>query len=165
MSIFALVTGYVCALKPIRQSRAGRPEDALTSIGKSAFRRVPRLVLPSAIITVIMWAMCEMGMFEIAKHGESWWTATSSPTRKPFLESIKYLIYETVSTWTRGSNAFDNNQWTMLPLLKGSFLVYCMLVATVYVKPRYRMMISLGLFVYYYICRDGKYSSSIPTRP
>lgn len=158
VSIFALVTGYVCALKPIRQCRAGKPEDALMSVGKSAFRRIPRLILPTTIITVIIWAMCEMGMFEIAKHADSWWTATSSPTRMPILDSLIYLVSECISTWTRGSNAFDNNQWTMLPLLKGSFLVYAMIVATVYVKPRYRMMISLGLFVYYYICRDGEFS-------
>jgi hypothetical protein len=100
--------------------------------------------------------MCEFGMFEIAKHSESWWTATSSPERKPIFDSIASLFYEIISTWANGSNSFDNNQWTMLPLLKGSFLVYCMITATVYVKPRYRMMISLGMFVYYYICRDGK---------
>jgi hypothetical protein len=41
-----------------------------------------------------------------------------------------------------------------MPLLKGAFLVYTMLMSTAYMQPRYRMMVSLMLYVYYYICND-----------
>jgi len=53
VTIFSLVTGYVCALKPIRQCRNGDQQAAFTGIAKSAFRRVPRLMLPTTIATTL----------------------------------------------------------------------------------------------------------------
>ncbi|TGO81169.1 hypothetical protein BPOR_1302g00010 [Botrytis porri] len=37
VTIFSLVTGYVCALKPIRQCRAGNPTACFNTISRSAF--------------------------------------------------------------------------------------------------------------------------------
>jgi peptidoglycan/LPS O-acetylase OafA/YrhL len=165
VAIFSLVTGYVCALKPIRQCRAGKPEEALSSIAKSAFRRIPRLVLPTTIATVIIWALCQLGAFEIAHRTDSWWIDNSSPRRNPtFGTAVQGLLFELICTWTRGSNLYDNNQWSLLPLLRGSFTVYAMLVATTYVQPRYRMMVSLSLVVYYYVCRECRFPPT-GTRP
>ena len=79
VTIFAFVTGYVCALKPIRLCLQGNQEAAFTSIGKSALRRVPRLVLPAALATTIIWFLTQFGVFLVAKRCDSWWAGATSP--------------------------------------------------------------------------------------
>jgi hypothetical protein len=71
-------------------------------------------------------------------------------------KAVNSLIYHIITTWTKSWNIYDNNQWTLLPLLKGSMTVYMMLVATAYCKTRYRMMIELALVVYFYVGNDCK---------
>jgi hypothetical protein len=157
VAIFSLVTGYVCALKPIRQFREGNQDMAYRGIAKSAFRRVPRLVLPTTVVTCLIWTLCELGAFQIAKRASGWWLNALSPAMEPDLGvSLKSLFYALITTWTSGVNPYDPNQWTLAPLLKGAMLVYMMLFATSYCKSKYRMLISLLLFVYYFASNDGK---------
>lgn len=158
VTIFAFVTGYVCALKPIKLCRQGNQEAALASISKSALRRVPRLVLPAAAATAASWALAEMGLYAVAKHQDSWWIDVQSSRRIAYLgEAVGNLVYNIVTTWTRSVNEYDNNQWTLLPLLRGSIWVYAFMVGTAYVKPRYRMMASFGLWVYFYCASDSAF--------
>lgn len=155
VTIFAFVTGYVCALKPIKLYKAGNHEAALISISKSALRRFPRLFLPAAAATFVSFAMCEMGLYTIAKSQDSWWVDLNSPVRTPWVgQAVERLVYNIVTTWTRMENIYDQNQWTLLPLLKGSIWVYAFIVATAFVKPRYRMLASFGLWVYFWFCSD-----------
>jgi hypothetical protein len=155
VTIFAFVTGYVCALKPIRLCLQGNQEAAFASIGKSALRRVPRLVLPAALATTIIWFLTQFGVFLVAKRCDSWWAGATSPNATPYLgESIKSLISNIVTTWTRGENAYDGNQWTLLPLLKGSIWVYVYMVATAFVQQKYRMLASLGMWMYFFVGSD-----------
>ncbi|TVY44706.1 hypothetical protein LOCC1_G004622 [Lachnellula occidentalis] len=155
VTIFSLVTGYVCALKPIRQFRAGNHEAAFTSISKSALRRIPRLFLPTTIATVIIWFICQLGAFNVAKHSDSWWIDQTSPNSSPNIwEALKQLLYHIITTWTIQWNIYDANQWTMLPLLTGSIWIFMMMIATAYVKPRYRMMVEMAFFTYFYACND-----------
>ncbi|CZR67615.1 related to hard surface induced protein 3 [Phialocephala subalpina] len=155
--IFSLVTGYVCALKPIRIYANGQQEKALVSITKSAFRRIPRLVLPASIATIIIWVICEFGGFSVTKHVASWWLIYTTPNRQSIVPSFLELCTNLITTWTREWNVYEPNQWTLLPLLKGAFLVYVMLFATAYMKPKYRMMVEMALFVYYYIANDPEF--------
>lgn len=158
VAIFSLVTGYVCALKPIRQFRAGQQDAAFAGISRSAFRRVPRLILPTTMATTLIWFFCQFGVFEVGNRVNSWWVNYTSPNITPYFgDAIKSLLYHIITTWTRSWNIYDNNQWTLLPLLKGSMLVYMFLTATAYCKSRYRMILALALFVYYYICNDCKF--------
>lgn len=152
--IFSLVTGYVCALKPIRLFTTGNQERALKSITQSAFRRVPRLILPASIATIGIWLICQLGGFEMAKHVASWWLIYTTPNRLPLGPAIINLLSNLINTWVRQWNEYEANQWTLFPLLKGAFLVYTMLFATAYMQPRYRMIVEMGLFVYYYIAND-----------
>ncbi|KAJ0117382.1 cyltransferase family protein [Diaporthe amygdali] len=158
VTIFAFVTGYVCALKPIKLCRQGNQEAAFVSVSKSALRRTPRLFLPAAAATAVSWLLAEMGLYAVAKHQDSWWIDVQSPNRIAYLgEALGNLIYCIVTTWTRAVNDYDNNQWTLLPLLKGSMWVYSFMVATAYVKPRYRTMASFGLWVYFYCASDSAF--------
>ncbi|OAA66607.1 Acyltransferase 3 [Niveomyces insectorum RCEF 264] len=155
VAIFALVTGYVCALKPIRLCRQGQQEAAFRSMGKSALRRVPRLVLPAAVATTIVWFACQLGAFYVAKHCDSWWIRETGPARLAGLvPAVRHLLLSLVGTWTYGGNQYDANQWTLLPLLQGSMMVYIFMLATGYVQPRYRMMAAMALWLYFYLAND-----------
>lgn len=163
VAIFSLVTGYVCALKPIRQIRAGNPEQCLSTISRSAFRRVPRLVLPTAIVSALIWLMVQCGGFLVSKRWDSRYILDTTRDRAPNLgAAILALFHGVIDTWTEGgqpyytAGMYDNHQWTLFPLLKGAMLVYMMMVSTAYLKSRHRMVIEAGLFVYYYITKDGR---------
>jgi hypothetical protein len=155
ITAFAFIAGFICALKPIRQARAGHIDSALGGIARSAFRRVPRLVLPAAIATVLAWFLCQFGAFVVASASENAWLKSTAP--KPAFSmsgAVNDLLWNLITTWTRGANMYDAEQWTLWPLLKGAFVVYIMCFATIFAKPRYRMMISFGGVIYYYICNE-----------
>lgn len=46
--------------------------------------------------------------------------------------------------------AYDDHQWALLPLLLSSMLVYTLLSATMFVKFRYRVMIYIGMLLYFH---------------
>jgi hypothetical protein len=70
--------------------------------------------------------------------------------------AIYSLLLELITTWTKGWNNYDHHTWTMLPLLKSSMLVFTFLISTVYCQTRYRMMVALALFVYFYASNECK---------
>ncbi|KAG4438039.1 hypothetical protein IFR05_006498 [Cadophora sp. M221] len=158
VTIFSLVTGYVCALKPLRQCRAGQQDAMFAGVARSAFRRVPRLILPTTMATTMIWFFCQFGVFEVGNRVNSWWVNYTSPNITPYIgNAVMDLIHHLITTWTKSWNVYDNNQWTLLPLLKGSMLVYMFLVATAFCKARYRMILELAMFVYYYISNDSAF--------
>lgn len=58
--------------------------------------------------------------------------------------------------------AYDDHQWALLPLLLSSMLVYILLVATVFMKFKYRMLVYIGMMLYFHqdaAKNTGKYSS------
>lgn len=160
VTIFAFVTGYVCALKPIRLYRQGQQETALLSIGKSALRRFPRIFLPATAATTLSWLMAQLGLYTIARALDGWWISGGSPEASATVgEALSSLLWNIIGTWTSSSNVYDINQWTLLPLVKGSAYVYAFMVATANVKPKYRMLLSLGLWVYFYCGSDCEFQT------
>jgi hypothetical protein len=158
VAIFALVTGYVCALKPIRQVRGGDRNAMFNSVAKSAFRRVPRLILPTVIATILSWFICQLGFYRVAQKADSWWLNFSAPGMSPNIgRAIYSLLLELITTWTKGWNNYDHHTWTMLPLLKSSMLVFTFLISTAYCQTRYRMIVALALFVYFYASDECKF--------
>lgn len=155
VAVFAMVTGYVCALKPIRLSHQGQQAAAFKSMGKSALRRVPRLILPAAFATFLTWLACELGAYNTAAHCDSWWIRETGPKPIPnFWRAIRSLFNNVIGTWTQGGNRYDANQWTLLPLLLGSFWVYVFMLATGYVRARYRMMMAMAMWLYFILAND-----------
>ncbi|KAL4965435.1 uncharacterized protein BDV14DRAFT_199841 [Aspergillus stella-maris] len=73
VTIFAFMTGHVCALRPVKLSRNGNMLGAFTAVGKSAFRRPPRLILPATLALIISWAMAQRGALIAVKHSDCWW--------------------------------------------------------------------------------------------
>lgn len=145
------MTGYVCALKPLRLIRARNTQAAFSTIAKSAFRRVPRFVLPATIAMIITWALCEYGVFTVAHRIDVPWLRDASPTKShSFSYAVDQLVWNFRSVWTTGQMDYDDHQWALLPLLKGSMMVYMTISIATLVRYRYRIMIYALLYCYFY---------------
>ncbi|KAJ5888720.1 Acyltransferase 3 [Penicillium taxi] len=151
VTIFAFLTGYVCALKPIKQRRNGDLLGSFTSVAKSAFRRPPRLIFPATIALIISWAMAQFGAFVVANRSDCWWCRYAAPDLAPtFWEEFCRLFQNFLGVWTTGYMAYDDHQWALLPLLQSSMLIYILLCATMFVKFRWRLAIYLGMTLYFH---------------
>ncbi|KAL9038162.1 MAG: hypothetical protein Q9180_003298 [Flavoplaca navasiana] len=149
VAIFALVTGYINSLGPLKKSRAGNADAALTGIARSAFRRFGRFMIPAIVATLISWLACQFGAYKIAHIADSQWIRDSSPhDSTSFAGAVYDLFRSLVKTWVDGGNDYDKIQWTLTYLLKGSMMTYLSLLALIYVKPRWRMLILVGMFLF-----------------
>ena len=80
VTIFFVISGYVCAMKPLKLSRAGKPDEARKAIASAAFRRILRLGAPATVATVMSWSLDRMGAFNLAKSfPPSHWIERFSP--------------------------------------------------------------------------------------
>lgn len=160
VAVFALVSGFVNSLKPIRQTRAGANQiDAtLSGIAKAAYRRTGRFIIPAMFATTIAWLLCQMNAYYISRYCDSQWMRDTSPTPSPgFFRAIRDLVANLITTWTSGSNDYDKVQWTLTYLLRGSMMVYLTLFATAYVEPNCRYLVYGLLYFYYYCMGDGRF--------
>jgi peptidoglycan/LPS O-acetylase OafA/YrhL len=104
ISIFFILSGYVCAIKPIRLSNAGMVDEARRVIASSTFRRVLRIGLPATFGTIFAWALTQIGAFTLAPYVEldGMWLAVGTPKRVPgVFASIYELIRACVSVLSR----------------------------------------------------------------
>lgn len=155
VAIFSFVTGYVCCLKPIKLFHQGNHDKAFAAISKSAIRRVPRLVLPVAIVLILSCLATQLGAFEVARHSDGWGLDVTAPEYFPnWFEALWTLIRDEVRVWTFGQSVYGAELWTMMPILKGAFWVYVYLLATAQVQQRFRMMIALALAMFRYCAND-----------
>ena len=157
VALFVILSGFVNALKPIQQLRAGSIDDALSGVAKSAFRRTGRFILPAMIATILSWLLCQLGGYGLAKGVEAAWIRDTSPLPSSSLfGAIVDLLENLIKTWTDGGNKYDMVQWALTFLLKASMMVYLTIVATAYVQPRYRMVIYAIMYCYFWTFGDGR---------
>ncbi|PGH06382.1 transcription initiation factor TFIID subunit 11 [Blastomyces parvus] len=151
VTIFAFLTGYVCALKPLKLARSGNYTAAFSTISKSAFRRPPRLILPATIAMVIAWTVAQLGGFTVGNRADSEWIRFASPVvEDSIFKEIVRLFHVFLSTWTNGHMDYDDHQWALLPLLKGSMIIYVVLCGTMYMQYRFRMLVYTIMFLYFW---------------
>jgi hypothetical protein len=150
--MFAFLTGYVCAIKPLRQAKSGNTSGALTTLAKSAFRRPPRLILPSTIALCIAWFFAQIGGFTVAQRCDSRWLRISSPQEIGSLDSEIYRLFKELQrNWVENHNDYDDHQWALNPLLQGAFMIYVTLFATIYMKNKYRIFTVFVLLCWYWM--------------
>ena len=155
VAIFALLTGYVCALKPLKLARGGKHHEALSAVAKSAFRRPPRLVLPATIALIIAWTMAQFGGFIPATRSDSDWFRYATPVCEPTLWlEMKRLVRNLFNTWSGSRMEYDDHQWALLPFLKGSFIVFMTVAALIYTRFRFRMFVYFAYIAYWW--QNGK---------
>ena len=149
---FAFLTGFVCALKPLKLARQGSYNTALVSIAKSAFRRPPRLIMPASIAMFCAWLLCQFGAFTVAHRCDAMWLRVASPKPDPsLLVEVKRLFATFFSTWTTGKMDYDDHQWALLPLLKGAMEAYIVLMPVIFMKYRYRMLVYTIMILYFFL--------------
>lgn len=166
VAIFFVLLGYVNSLKAVQLARAGAVNDALNTLASSAFRRTGRLVFPAAAVTVIAWFFCQLGAFNLARKTDAYWLRETSPRPSPsWAAAISDLVRQLISTWFYGENAYDQPQWALLPLLKGSLYVFMTLLATVNSTPMFRLLAEAILYMWSWAIGDGRSSASQSVAP
>jgi len=68
VTIFFVMSGYVCSIKPIKLARAGNIENARAAIASSALRRFFRLAGPALFSTVLSWFLDSIGAFNTVRE-------------------------------------------------------------------------------------------------
>ncbi|KAF2799720.1 hypothetical protein K505DRAFT_230374 [Melanomma pulvis-pyrius CBS 109.77] len=151
VTMFAFLTGYVCAIKPLRQVKSGNLSGALVTLGKSAFRRPPRLIMPATIAMCIAWVFAQLGGFNVSSRCDSEWLRSSSPKDIGTLDTeIPRLFRNFRNNWSNGGQEYDDHQWALLPLLEGAFTIYVTLFATIFMKFRMRAFTVFVLWAWYW---------------
>jgi peptidoglycan/LPS O-acetylase OafA/YrhL len=98
-SIFFLLSGYVCAIKPLRLANAGQADEARRVIASSGFRRVFRIGLPATLGTMFAWALAQMGAFETVGPIDFWadWLPHTTPHQvRGFYGGLRALVMQCV---------------------------------------------------------------------
>lgn len=153
--IFAFLTGFVCAYKPLKLAyQHGNVPAALKSVARSAFRRPPRLMLPAMIATFFSFVLSCFGAYTAATRCDSFWVRFDAPGPVPFRENVRRLFTAWLTTWTSTDNPFDRHQWAMRPLLIGAFQVYVVLAATIGMRFKYRILVHI-LMIFYWLFNVG----------
>jgi hypothetical protein len=154
--IFAFLTGFVCAYKPLKLAyQQDNAPASLQSVARSAFRRPPRLVLPATIATVISFVVTILGGYVTATRCDSFWVRFDAPGQEPtFGLELRRFFRALLTTWTNTDNPYDRHQWAMRPLLVGAFQVYICLAATIGMRFRYRVLVHVLLLVYWWLNRE-----------
>lgn len=157
VAIFFVLLGFVNSLKAIKLSRTGRPQDALSSIATSAFRRTGRLVFPAAAVTVVAWFLCQLGVFSMAQKADAYWLYATTPAPSAsWGEGLVDLTRELLSTWVEAENKYDQPQWALLHLFRGSMYIYMVLLATANTTPSFRLAAEVLLYIWSWISNDCK---------
>ena len=113
VALFFLLTGYVNAMKPMKQARNGSVGQALSGLSSSTLRRTGRLVLPTTVATLVSWMLCQLGGYRIGKTCDATWIRDTSPSPTAgFIAPLRSLVHNCFTTWSNGSNAYDPIQWT-----------------------------------------------------
>lgn len=98
-AIFFILSGYVCAVKPLRLSNGGQAEEARKVVASSAFRRVLRIGLPATLGTVFSWTLCQLGAFKLVGDVAYWsaWLDVTTPQRlSGIIRPLQNLIRQCV---------------------------------------------------------------------
>jgi hypothetical protein len=153
--IFAFLTGFVCAYKPIKLALKNQFALSRRSIARSVFRRPPRLILPATIATLFSAVMSYLGGYRAALRCDNVWVRYDSPLKQPtVMGEVAQYFHALITTWTNRQNPYDRHQWAMRPLLIGAFQVYLVLMGTIGMRFRYRILVHLTLMAYWWQSRE-----------
>ena len=94
-----MLSGYVCAIKPLRLSAQGQQDEARRVIASSALRRLVRIGIPAFLATVLPWMLTQMGAFTLIPElqTQGGWLSFTTPRRvEGMFAAVKSLVKEAV---------------------------------------------------------------------
>ncbi|KAF3492268.1 uncharacterized protein GIQ15_01785 [Arthroderma uncinatum] len=155
VSVFLVLLGFVNSLKAIQLIRSGCVQEAVSTLSIGAFRRTGRLMLPATAATFISFICCEIGLYGLARRSDAYWimTTAATPSTSVF-QAIKSVSWEMVAVWIVGENKYDQPQWALAHLFKGSFFIYMVLLATANATPAFRLTALTILYAWGWIAGD-----------
>ena len=149
VAVFFVLLGFVNPLKTISQCRSGEYSSALTYLAANSFKRLGRLIFPAATMTVLAWFACQLGFLNLSLHSEAYWLRiTSANPSENWVQAIDDLLKALVSTWFYADNPYDQPQWALPYLFKGSIFVFITLLTTCRATPRFRMLAYTVLYIW-----------------
>ncbi|EZF31753.1 hypothetical protein TMEN_6256 [Trichophyton mentagrophytes] len=155
VSVFLVLLGFVNSLKTIQLIRSGCHQDALSTLSVGAFRRTGRLMLPATAATLVSFSLCNLGLYGLARSSDAYWTMTTAAApSSTILEGIKSVAWEMIAVWIVGENRYDQPQWALAHLFKGSFFIYMVLLATASATPAFRLIALSILYAWGWIAGD-----------
>lgn len=155
VAIFFVLMGYVNPLKTLEQAREGNKDDALSNLARASFNRTGRLVFPATAVTFITWLVCQLGFFELAIKSDAYWLrATSHQMCASWGYAIIDLFREIIDTWLYAENKYDQPQWALSFLLKGSVYIFMTLLVTTNTSTRFRLFAEAGLYIWSWCVGD-----------
>jgi peptidoglycan/LPS O-acetylase OafA/YrhL len=147
--------GFVNPLKAFKMAHYDDVEGALMSIAKNALNRFARLILPGLAVTVIAWLFCQLGFFDLARETGAYWLQHNSPEpSESWSQAVWDLGQAIVDTWVNSENIYDQPQWALSHLLKGSMYIFLLLLITITATPRFRIYAILFAYGYAWISGD-----------
>ena len=104
VAVFFVLSGYVCAVKPLRLANAGKVEETKKTIASSTFRRFLRIGLPATLATILCWSFCQLGAQELFNEVEvaCVWTTFVVPRR---LAGIIAPLKSLMTQWVCGKTS------------------------------------------------------------
>jgi hypothetical protein len=149
VQLFLFISGCVNALKPLKLSCQGQHEAAVLSLSSNTFRRALRLMAPVTVSTVLSWILTQVGVYQIANISQNNWLNYTSPRPSANLGVMFYDLFCAVyQTWTEATNYYDKNLWCMVYFFQGSMMLYFYLMATVKMRPGFRVLLTTVLLLY-----------------
>jgi peptidoglycan/LPS O-acetylase OafA/YrhL len=97
VAIFFILSGFVCSRNALRLARAHHVDEARKNISRSMIRRVVRLVVPATLATLVCWASTQLGLYEFARAGDYWVSASIPPKVEGVVNAVRALFKECVS--------------------------------------------------------------------
>ncbi|EGD95170.1 hypothetical protein TESG_02662 [Trichophyton tonsurans CBS 112818] len=70
------------------------------------------------------------------------------------VQGIKSVAWEMIAVWIVGENRYDQPQWALAHLFKGSFFIYMVLLATASATPAFRLIALSILYAWGWIAGD-----------
>ncbi|EEH39894.1 hypothetical protein PAAG_02083 [Paracoccidioides lutzii Pb01] len=156
VSIFFVLLGFCNSLRALQLSRAGCIHDALSTLSTSSLRRPSRLVIPAAVVTVGSWLLCQLNFYYLAQRSDAFWLQTTTPVPSAsWRQAVADLVKELISTWVHGENWYDQPQWALLHLFRGSMVIFTVLLATVNTTIPFRITAELLLYLWSWVSNDS----------
>ncbi|KAF1985506.1 hypothetical protein K402DRAFT_357556 [Aulographum hederae CBS 113979] len=162
VALFMILMGFVNSLKTMKQAQSGDLTPAVTGLARTSFARIPRLVLPGTTVTIIAWFLCQLGFFEVARQSSAWWLSHNS--RAPsanWYSAVGDLVQALVETWVEAENPYDQPQWALVYLMKGSLFTFLILLLTSTTRPSYRRLIIAIAYLWSWSTHDGLVGTNV----
>ncbi|KAK2839222.1 hypothetical protein FQN49_006355 [Arthroderma sp. PD_2] len=161
--VFFVISGYALSYSPLKLIRNRSHADLSTRTSSLVFRRGIRLYLPTAISTLMIACLLQLGVYDWTRafaHDRTYMrnVAETHPAR---MESIyaqfsdwALSVYRMVHVfgWEKfgGATAYDVHLWTIPVEFRCSLYLFLLIVGTARLQAKLRFLAVAGIMAFFY---------------